>query len=392
MNIAYFDCFAGVSGDMILGALFGAGLEIDELRSELQKLPLDGYRIESERVTRNGIAGTRAIVKAEEITEHRHLSDIVSIIRSSGLNQRIQSSSIEVFENLAQAEANVHSTSPDKIHFHEVGAVDAIIDIVGAVIGLELLGITKVIASPIALGEGFVNCQHGTIPLPSPATMELVKGLPVRASGLEFEMTTPTGAALLKTLASEFGPIPNMTIENVGYGAGSRELPIPNLLRLVIGQIRNEEAETDSMELLETNIDDMNPEYYEHIMQRLFDVGAVDVWLTPIIMKKTRPAQKLSLLVALENLNAVTEVVLSETTSLGVRRQTVKRRKLPRRQIEVSTPFGKIGIKIASMNGRVCSVVPEYDDCSRAAKDSNVPIRSVFGAAIKLAHEKLELD
>lgn len=259
MRVIYFDCFAGISGDMTLGTLVDAGLNLDDLKHELLKLNLDGYEITSEKLTKNGISGTQVKVKIDEQKAHRHLKDIYKIIDGSDLCDDIKTKSKKIFERLAVAEARIHNTTIDKIHFHEVGAVDAIIDIVGSVTGLYLLGIEKVYASKIHLGRGYVNCQHGKIPVPAPATVELLKDIPVYSTGIEKELTTPTGAAIVTTLAKSFGNIPEMNVEKTGYGAGNGEIEIPNLLRAIIGDVANGDYGTDMVTVIETNIDYMNP-------------------------------------------------------------------------------------------------------------------------------------
>jgi len=279
MKPAYFDCFAGVSGNMILGALIDAGVALDDLKTELAKLKLDGFDLTANKVVRNGITGTHVEVITEESHVHRHLKDIEEIINQSDLAPDLKDKSKRVFQTLAKAEAKVHNTTPDKIHFHEVGALDAIVDIVGSVIGLSLLAIDIVVVSRIHVGTGFVECQHGKIPVPAPATIEILKGTPLFSTGIEAELTTPTGAAILKTLAKGFGPMPAMTVDSTGYGAGSRDLEIPNLLRLICGRQTSSSApfETDQVTLVECNIDDMNPEILGYVMERAMENGALDV-------------------------------------------------------------------------------------------------------------------
>ena len=297
MTLAYFDCFSGISGDMTLGALVDAGVGIDALRAELAKLGLPGYEIKSEKVMRAGLAATKVhVILNEQEQPARHLSDIRRIIEASTLSSSIKQKSIAIFVKLAEAEASVHGTTPDKVHFHEVGAVDAIVDIVGTIIGLDLLGITAVAGSPINVGSGTIKTAHGILPVPAPATVELLKGIPAYGSSIPFELTTPTGAAIISTLSSSFGPMPRMRINRIAHGAGSKDFQgRPNILRLMIGELVAAYEEDTSI-IIETNIDDMNPQIYDHVIDRLMKAGAHDVYLTPIIMKKGRPAILLSAL------------------------------------------------------------------------------------------------
>lgn len=374
---------------MILGALVDAGLPIETLREQLEKLPLSGFSIRSEKVSKKGISGTRVIVEAEDSSTHRHLPKIIEIINSSSLNDTIKRMAIDVFENLARAEAKIHDTTVEKIHFHEVGAIDAIVDIVGAAIGLNELGIEKVFASKIHVGSGFVECQHGRMPLPAPATLELLRGVPIYCEGIEAELITPTGAAILKTVSSKFGPPPDMTLETSGFGAGTRDLPIPNLLRLWIGQSAISSADKDEIILIETNVDNMNPELLAHAAESLWGDGVLDIFFTPIIMKKNRPATKLSLLVTPQSLDSVTTRLFTEISTLGIRYQRMSRTILKREVISVKTEYGKVEVKIGRYSDQVCTINPEYESCKRVAKQSAVPVRDVFDAARATAREVL---
>lgn len=365
MNILYFDCFAGISGDMVLGALVDAGVSPDDLRTELAKLHVPGWEIRAERVMKKAISATRLHVETSEGHVHRGLSDIAKIIRDSDLDEHIKNRSIEAFTRLAEVEAAIHNKTVEQIHFHEVGALDAIIDIVGAMIGVHLLGIDKVISSPVHVGTGFVKAAHGEIPVPAPATVALLKGVPIFSRGIEAELATPTGAAILTTLAQEYGPLPSMNITTIGYGAGSRDLPIPNLLRVYRGTAEAGACETDSVQLIETNIDNMNPEFYAHVIERLFTAGALDVWTTPIIMKKSRPAATLSVLVSPADAAKLTDIILTETTTLGVRTREVRRTKLAREVVAVPTKYGDIRVKIGRLGGEIKNIAPEYDDCKK---------------------------
>ena len=389
MTLAYFDCFSGISGDMTLGALVDAGVNIDALRSELLKLNLPGYRITAEKVSRSGIAATKVNVALDEKKQPaRHLSDIRTIIEGSRLSQAVKQKSIAIFERLAKAEATVHGTTPDKIHFHEVGAVDAIVDIVGSIIGLELLGITEIIGSSVNLGAGTIRSAHGTLPVPSPAASELLKGIPVYSSSTLFELTTPTGAAIISAMSSSFGPLPRMKIERIAYGAGNKDFPEqPNVLRLFIGE-PVAVYEEDSSIVIETNIDDMNPQAYDYIIEKLMKQGAQDVYLTPIIMKKGRPAILLSVLTDKAKSEAVLDTIFRETTSIGVRIQEVGRKKLSREIRDVETVYGKVRVKISRQGDETLTVTPEYEDCRKIAEKRQIPLKQVIEEAKNMFSRK----
>ncbi len=387
MKLLYFDCFSGISGDMILGALIDAGVSLDKLKAELAKLNLAGFSITAEKCVKNGISGTKVTVHTEDQKVHRHLKHIHEIIEPSGLSDKAKKTSLRVFQTLAEAEARIHNTSPEKIHFHEVGALDAIVDVVGSVVGLQLLGIDQVWASPVHVGTGFVDCQHGRIPLPAPATVEILKGTPVYSTGLDAELVTPTGAALLKTLADSFGPLPPMQLETIGYGAGTQDLPIPNHLRVIVGTTQGQ-FEFDQVDLIETNIDDMPPEHLDYVVERLMKAGALDVSMTPLIMKKSRPAVCLGVLVMPQDTSRLLTIIFSETTTLGVRIQKVERRKLPREIRTVKTRFGDIRVKVSWLEGSVRDMSPEYEDCRRLALEHNVPLHEVYRAASHAAEQE----
>jgi uncharacterized protein (TIGR00299 family) protein len=382
MTTAYFDCFSGISGDMILGALVDAGVSIDALRAELARLDLSGYEISSKKVKRSGITATKVHVRIEQREQKpRHLSDIRKIVEGSSLSSTVRKKSSQIFTRLAEAEAKVHATSPDKIHFHEVGAVDAIVDIVGSIIGLELLGITRVIASAVNVGSGTVQTTHGLLPVPAPATAELLTGIPVYQSETKFELATPTGAAIISTLGSSFGSLPQMKIDRIAYGAGEKDFPhAPNVLRLMIGEPAASYDE-DSSIVVETNIDDMNPQVYDYLIGKLLEQGAQDAYLTPIIMKKGRPAVLLSVLTDKSTTDVVLDTIFRETTSIGVRIREVGRRKLPREIAAVDTVYGKVKMKISRRSGEVLTATPEYEDCRRIAKEKNVPLKTVMEEA-----------
>lgn len=381
MRIAYFDCFAGISGDMTLGALLDAGIDERAFRTEIAKLGDIGFDLQISKVMKRGIEATDVSVVIEETHHHRKLKDIRRIIEESTLSDSAKARAIEVFVRLAEAEGRVHGHSPEEVHFHEVGAVDAIVDIVGACIGIELLGVKKVFASPLPMGHGFVEAAHGRIPLPAPATVEILKGIPVYPSGAEGETVTPTGAAIVRTFAEDFGEMPSMCIESTGYGAGKRDSDVPNALRLFIGETEEADLPAHRVSIVETNIDDMNPEFYEPAMEKLFQAGALDVYLTPIVMKKGRPAVLLSAICPTERTGSVADAILRETSSFGVRVSNATRRCLDRRWATVGTQYGDIRVKVGSATGNE-TASPEYEDCRKAAEQHGVPIRSVYNEAL----------
>jgi uncharacterized protein (TIGR00299 family) protein len=384
MKVAYFDCFAGASGDMILGALMDAGLSPDDLRERLSALRLPGWRLNVQRIVKHGLAAISVEVESEAESAERTLGDIEALIANGALPERDRTLALRIFRRLAEAEAQVHGVSPEEVHFHEVGAVDAIVDIVGAVSGLSLLGVERVHVSPLPLGRGFVHAAHSLLPLPGPAVVELLRGVPVVGRETEGETVTPTGAAILTTLAASYGALPPFTIQHVGYGAGRREADYPNVLRVLIGETEIE-ANVEWLVLLETNIDDLNPQVYDHVMNRLFGAGALDVWLTPVQMKKNRPGVLVSVLCQAADEAALTGILFRETTTLGLRRQMTERRRLPREIREVQTRFGPARVKVAFADGQVLRAVPEYDDCKHLAEANGVPLREVLAEAERLA-------
>jgi uncharacterized protein (TIGR00299 family) protein len=388
MRIGYFDCFAGVSGDMILGALLDAGLAGEVLQRRLDALHLPDFALKWRRVDKNGISASKVDVVVADEAHERHLPEIEAIVRQSDLDSHIKEQATAIFRRLGQAEARIHSTTPDHVHLHELGGVDTIVDVVGTLVGLEALGVERVYASPLPMARGFIQAAHGRIPLPAPATLALLKGVPVVGSELSAELVTPTGAALLSHLAADFGPLPAMVLEAVGYGAGTRDLAVPNVLRLLVGTENGAGvAITETLALLETNIDDLNPEFYEHVMARLFEAGALDVYLTPIQMKKNRPATLLSVLCRPATVAALSEILFAETSTLGVRQQTVLRRCLARSTHQVETPYGLVSVKAARWGeGQdAWRASPEYEDCRRLATEKGVPLREVYRAAEQAA-------
>ena len=379
MKTAYFDCFSGVSGDMVLGALLDAGLPFEELEASLATLPLEGYSLETSREERHSIYGTRFRVHVDPHGHHhRGLNAIRDIIGRGALSDAVKSRSIGLFEALATVEGKAHNMPPDKVHFHEVGAVDSIIDIVGSVYGMESLGIGVVVVSPLPLGSGFVNTAHGRIPVPSPATMELVKDVPVYSSGLTSEMVTPTGAVLMTGCARAFGPLPPMAIRSVGYGVGSRSLPDrPNLLRVLVGD-QSVEKEGDTVTLLETQVDDMSPEWLGFLMERLFDGGALDVVFVPVYMKKNRPGVQIQVMTRPADKDSLMEVLLRHSSAIGVRHRSCLRRVLARAVKEVESPWGPMQVKSISGADGTSFLQPEYEACRRIALGHDVPLGDVY--------------
>ena len=374
--------FSGVSGNMFVGALLDAGLPEETLRAMAGSLPVSGYRLKIEKVLKRGVRATHFEVELDgaERQPHRRLADIVKIIEGSALSGTVKRRSISVFDRLAGAEARVHGVPPGEIHFHEVGGVDAIIDIVGTVFGLEALGIEKLYADSLRTGRGFTECAHGALPVPAPATVELLNGIPYTLGNIEKELLTPTGAALLSALCDGFGDVPEGFIgETTAYGAGGWELDVPNVLRARIGRLNAPDG--GALTVFEANIDDCNPQLFDYAMERLFKAGALDVWLAPVQMKKNRPAVTLSAL-APAGLSAEIEAIFfSETTTIGVRRYTVRRTAAERREDTVRTPWGPVRTKTSSVSGKVCSVTPEYEDCRRLAEANGIPLKDVQDAA-----------
>jgi hypothetical protein len=382
VRIAYFDCIAGASGDMILGALLDAGLAPDILQGVLDALGLSEARLSHCRVLKSGFSATKLEVVVGDDVPERHLSDIESLVQESELSQGLKARAIGVFRRLGEVEAGIHGTTLDEVHLHELGGVDTIVDVVGTLAALEAMEIDRVHASPLPLGRGFVRGAHGRIPLPAPATLALLEGVPVVGSDLDLELVTPTGAALLTSLAESFGPIPTMTLTAVGYGAGSWDLPIPNVLRVLVGQSPgpSEETVTETLVKLETNIDDLNPEIYEHVMARLFQGGALDVFLAPVQMKKNRPGIWLHVLCRPEDAHALEAILFAETSTLGVRREIVGRHALKRSSQHVETVYGLVKVKIAEWGEGQVKASPEYEDCRRLAEAHGVPLRDVYRA------------
>ena len=383
MRIAYFDCIGGASGDMILGALLDAGLPLQVLQDAIAALDLPGCTVEAHKVVRGGLAATQAEVLVSDLASERAWPEVERLVLSSRLAPSVKETAHHILQRIAAVEARLHQIALDRVHLHELGSLDTIVDVVGAVAGLQALGVEAVVVSPLPLGRGQTRSAHGPLPLPAPATLELIKGAPVQGMDREGEWVTPTGAAILSTLAREYGPLPAMRVQAIGYGAGQRDLPtIPNVLRLVIGEAEVGAGDTlETLTVLETNIDDMNPQGYDHIMARLFAAGALDVYLTPIHMKKNRPGILLTVLCRPADAAALTDLLFAETTTLGVRQQTLLRRCLPREIVTVVTRFGPVHVKVTrTKDGRV-RAMPEYDDCHRIALERGVPWQEVVAAA-----------
>ncbi len=389
MRTAYFDCFAGISGDMTLGALVDAGADFETLKSELGRLGVHEYDLTCEKVVKRGIAATKISVTPhhhEHDTPHHHsrnYSDIKRIIQASELPEGVKTRATAIFRHLGEAEAMVHGKDIEEIHFHEVGAVDAIVDIVGACVCLDLLGIEQVYASPMPTFHGMVEMAHGSFPLPAPATAEILKNVPWRTLGIEGELVTPTGAAIITEFAQEFGPMPPMTARSIGYGAGTKDFGIPNVLRVMVGDIEDKQgAEHAEVTVLETNIDDISPQIYEVVMERLFAAGALDVYMTPVQMKKNRPATLLSVICAPQDIVTMSNILFEETSTIGIRIDSRTRICLPRKIITLETKYGPIRLKIAQRSGEPVNVQPEYEDCKAAAAGHKVPLKTVRDAAI----------
>ena len=385
MKIAYFDCIAGASGDMILGALVDAGLPVESLRAKLMLLGLgDEFELKAYKVSKNGFGATKVDVIVHEHLHGRHLAEIEAILHSSSLPEHIQEQAAGIFRRLAGVEAGIHGQPVEQVHLHEVGGVDTMVDVVGTLVGLEELGVQRIYASPLPLGRGFVQGAHGQIPLPAPATVALLKDVPVRGSDIEMELVTPTGAVLLSTLCAAFGPIPAMTLTGQGYGAGGRDLPIPNVLRVLLGEQPDTSpaAGVETLVLLETNVDDNSAEINGYVMEKLFASGALDVFFTPIQMKKNRPATLISVLCRPTDENVLEMILFRETSTLGVRRQPVERRCLERSSETVDTPYGPVRVKVAHLPDGSSKRAPEYEDCKQAAQAHNVPLRVVYAAAL----------
>jgi uncharacterized protein (TIGR00299 family) protein len=386
MRIAYFDCASGISGDMTLGALVDAGAELSTIQLGIDSLGLTGCRLVATEVKKRGFRATQITVEHQPEHAHRHLHHITAMIDRSTISPQARELATLIFRKLAEAEAKVHGSTIEKVHFHEVGAVDSIADIVGAAIGFDLLGIERIGCSPVPTGRGFVEIAHGRCAIPAPATGELLRGVPLASLDVEGELTTPTGAALVAALATEFGPLPTMTVDKIGYGAGQKDFPQPNILRLLIGEQASAPAghhrpHVESIVVLETNLDDCPGDAVGHAIERLFAAGALDVAVTPMQMKKGRPALLLSVQARPADTEALENILFQETTTLGVRRLVVQRSALTRESHEVTTPWGPIAGKIAHLPGGSIRFSPEYEACHRVAVERGLPLADVLATA-----------
>ncbi len=382
---AYFDCFSGISGDMVLGALVDAGADLRAIEAELRKLGLEGWKISASKVQRRAIFATHVKVETEEQHHHRGLSIILKRIDGANLAPRAADRARRTFTRLAEAEARVHQVPIEQVHFHEVGAVDSIIDIVGSAIGFEMLGIDEFACSALDVGGGQVKTAHGLLPVPAPATAELLRGAPTYSSGLQRELVTPTGAAIATTLSTRYAEIPPMTLRAIGYGAGSADnAEKPNVLRLLVGEhAASEPGEywDAPVMAIETNLDDMSPQIYGYFAEKALEAGALDVFSTPAQMKKNRPGLLVTILAEPQNVSQLIDLVFRETTTIGVRTYEVRRKTLARESVPVPTPFGEVRMKISRLNGAVLNATPEYEDCQKIAAERGVPLKQVIAAA-----------
>ncbi|MBW6534654.1 MAG: nickel pincer cofactor biosynthesis protein LarC [Mariniphaga sp.] len=386
-RILYYDCFAGISGDMNLGALIHLGVDPEYLKTEFKKLKIDGFNLEIKEDKRRGISGIKAevIINNPENEKHRHLHHIESLINGSDLPDNVKTISLKIFSLVAEAEAKVHNIPIQKVHFHEVGALDSIADIVGAAICLDYLNVDKVMASPVQLGGGTVKCSHGIMPVPAPATAEILKNIPVKTGLVQYEATTPTGAAILAATVHEFTPVVNFNFQKVGYGLGTKDTEVPNVLRVFLAEV--EESEKDLIQseatLLECNIDDLSPENYEFAMDLLFDEGASDVWIEPIIMKKSRPANKLCVLCNLSDTGKMKAILFTHTSTIGLRETVLKKNALRRSERTVQTQFGEVRLKQSFYRGNLVNSKPEFEDCKKLAEKHNVAVRRIQESVYK---------
>ncbi|KOA21405.1 hypothetical protein CLHOM_00760 [Clostridium homopropionicum DSM 5847] len=428
MRILYYDCFSGISGDMNLGAMLDLGVNQDYLIKELEKLNLNGeYEIKVTKDSRKGIHGTKVdVVLLNEIHEHhneqtcshehehnhdheysheheyhhehehRNLKDIEKIIGSSSLSENVKELSLNIFMKVAEAEAKVHGKSLYEVHFHEVGAIDSIVDIVGAAICLDYLKVDRILSSSVELGGGFVKCAHGLIPVPAPATIEILKGVAVKTGAVPFETTTPTGAAILASAVDEYTDLKNFKIDKIGYGIGGRDTEIPNVLRVYLEEkaeeLQNDSNDKDEVVILSCNIDDMNPEIFSYVMERLFKEGALDVYRIPILMKKDRMGFILNVISKENDLKTIKDIIFKETTTIGIRQVKVQREKLKREFEIVETEYGKINVKKSYFEGKIIKWKPEYEDCKRLAIENNLPIIKIYNKINKLMEDQIDND
>lgn len=389
MKTLYFDCFSGISGDMIIGSLLDLGLDFKYLENELKKLNIKGYKIESKKIVKNGISATKFDTAEKYHKNHNHnernLEEINKIINKSKLNNNIKKTIKKIFLKIAAAEAKVHRTSINKVHFHEIGAIDTIIDVAGAVVGLNKLGIKKIYCSKLNVGTGFIEFSHGKWPVPAPATAEMLRDVPIYHNNIKSELVTPTGAAIIITLADKFGEMPVMKLEKIGYGAGTKDLEQPNVLRAFYGEVDKEfENFDDKIMVMETNIDNMNPEIFQYVVERLMKNRALDAYTMPIEMKKRRHGVKITVLCNKNKIDKLSKIIFEETTTLGIRIFPAGRKKLEREIKTIQTKYGKVRFKISKLNGKIKNITPEYEDCVKIAKKYRIPLRRVYNYVMNL--------
>jgi uncharacterized protein (TIGR00299 family) protein len=390
--VAYFDCFSGIAGDMTIGALLDAGVPQDVIETPLRKLGIQGFELAVTKVDKLGISATQVRVRGENEGVLRNYLSVRALLEGADVSAEARMLALRIYDRLAEAEATVHGTDVAHVPFHELGSADTICDVLGTAVGLAHLGISRYSASPVATGMGMMRTEHGMLPIPGPAVVELLKGAPLYSQGIPYELTTPTGAAILAATVERWGDIPPMRVARIGYGAGTRELEIPNVTRLMIGEPAEDEDVFGPVPaiLLETNIDDMNPELYEYVIERCFGAGAQDAWLTPIVMKRGRPAATLSVLVGAGEERAVRDAIFSETTTLGMRRRVVEKWTLPREILTVEVEGGSVRVKIARSHGALLAgIYPEYMDCAAIARSSARPIKEVYSEAQAAARRAL---
>lgn len=394
MRLAYFDCIAGISGDMALGALIDAGVDFEEVRNGLAALPLEPFDINLEEVETYGLHATRIEIRTSTAGVIRTYASIRAMLDAAGLPAEALRIAQRIFRRLAEAEAMVHRKEVDVVTFHEVGAVDSIVDITGTALALSMLGVDRVFSSAVPTGLGMTKSEHGAMPIPAPAVVELLRGAPLYSKGVQTELVTPTGAAILAAMVEGYGELPMMRIEAVGYGAGTHRLDFPNVLRILVGEeepqggARGPAARSGEL-VLETNIDDLNPEIYEYVLEQLLGAGAQDAWLTPIVMKKSRPAVTLSVLCSPQREQAIREILFRETGTLGIRSTAVSKQALEREIVKVETRHGAVAVKVGMLEGRAISVSPEFEDCARVAREAGVPAREVYEEAVRLARDEV---
>jgi uncharacterized protein (TIGR00299 family) protein len=408
MKALYFDCFSGISGDMTIGALLDLGLDFDYLKTELQKLDVQGYELKASRVMRSNLSAMKfdVLMAGDEKHGHHHdqhddhehhhhghghhhfhrkASEILAMVRDSRLNANSKRIAIDIFTKLAISEGKVHHIPPEEVEFHEIGAIDSIVDTVGSAIGFDALGVDRFLCSAINIGSGFIHCQHGVFPVPAPATADLLRHATIYQKHAQTELVTPTGAAILAAVVDRFGSLNGFTVERIGYGAGTKQFPeFPNCLRLMIGEERSisEERSSGNVVVIEANIDDMTPQNFAYVTEKLLTAGALDVSTIPIQMKKGRPGQLLQVLAERHAVDGLSRIIFQETTTIGIRRYNVERTTLDREFVEVETEYGNIRVKVSRLNGEVVNFAPEYEDCVRIAREKNVPLKTIQTLAI----------